>query len=673
MTPKLSRIAALLGDAPEKTEARHNPRPLIGLIVVLAVIGFGIGEWVISSRAKAIVGTARHRAEVILANRAETAEGWLGRWRDATAPLRDNPTIQIFARETTRGGGTGAQAADLVSYLQMVMDDFFRQRPEVLASHLVDARGRAFLASSHAGALAEEERAQARAVFPTGKERIDPLRVRDGRLVYDVYLPLRAAQAAGKEDVDRSVAVLILTIDAEGALAEILEPGRTLETGEHIALLQGREGALVAALRDGKTLVPVAAETLAAAGRFEPAQAPGLKDAAYLLAEAVPGTPWRVLYARNAAEVRGDIVATRIVVTLLVVAVLVCVGAGIVLLWWRQSLQASRQLADQYRDFAERLDVQHRLLTSINDAIAEHIYVIDQDRRVVYANTPFAALSGRPVAECVGEGIDTLLPSGLAGHFARWDSKILGGSPAEGSIVEDADGPESRWISVSKVPFSSAGGETTGVVTVCRDVTRMQQERLRQQRLMRNTIRVLTSSVAAADPYLANHAGRMADIAAAVARTLGCDRDEVATLETACALSQVGKIFLPRELVRKEARLSGAELKEMERHIELALEAIKGIEFDLPVPETLAQMHERLDGTGYPLGLSGERMTLAGRILGVADVYAARTEPRSYRRAASPQVILGVLHENAEKYDSRVVDALEQVLRERGDLPSEPS
>ncbi|MEA4838040.1 MAG: HD domain-containing phosphohydrolase, partial [Rhodospirillaceae bacterium] len=126
----------------------------------------------------------------------------------------------------------------------------------------------------------------------------------------------------------------------------------------------------------------------------------------------------------------------------------------------------------------------------------------------------------------------------------------------------------------------------------------------------------------------------------------------------------------PRELIRKEVRLTKEERRQMERHIDLTLEAIKDIQFDLPVPDTLAEMHERLDGSGYPKGVSGDAISRLGRILAVADVYAARTAPRSYRRAATPEDVLDILRNNGAKYDQRVVAALESYLkREKGRSP----
>ena len=76
----------------------------------------------------------------------------------------------------------------------------------------------------------------------------------------------------------------------------------------------------------------------------------------------------------------------------------------------------------------------------------------------------------------------------------------------------------------------------------------------------------------------------------------------------------------------------------------------------------MLQMHERLDGSGYPNGLAAEQIDLSGRILGVADVFVAHTNPRSYRDGARPEDVLDILHKNLTRYDERVIDALEHHL-----------
>lgn len=650
MTP----TAGILGAFPSRRSGRAGIRTAALLLLLLAVTGFGVGEWVIASRSEAILAAARHRAEVIAEGRGEIVAGWLTRWRDATAPLRGNPTVQIFAATMAAQGPGATVDSDLFAYLQSVFDDYAGRRDEVVAARMLDAEGRAFLASARAPGLDDSQRAQARAVAASGQAEIGRLRESDAGLVYDVFLPVLPVQASIPAAAQRPVAVLALTVHAAAGLAEALAPGRTLEAGESLALLQ----ADVAATADA-ALRPVAPAVRAASAEFAAA------EGRYVFAATVQGSPWKLLYARDAATVRGEIVTTRVVVDLLVLAALAVVAAGGAILWWRQTTHSSLELANQYKEFAAHVEAQHQLLNAINDAIAEEICVVDGNRRVVYVNTAFAAHAGRAQAACVGEAVERLTGPVLAQSYEAWDAGVLRGQTLQPQVIEDTAAEPHRWLLISKAPLIGVDGQPAGVITVARDITEGYTARERQRRTMADTIRVLSSSVAAADPYLAHHAERMREVACGIAAELGCGGEDQETLATTANLSQIGKIFLPRELIRKEARLTTEQRHTLERHIVLALEAVEGIAFDLPVPQTLAQIHERLDGSGYPHGRRGDEISMLGRILAVADVFAARTSPRAYRDAVPPEDVLDILRKHPEKYDARVVSALERVVEAR--------
>jgi HD-GYP domain-containing protein (c-di-GMP phosphodiesterase class II) len=143
---------------------------------------------------------------------------------------------------------------------------------------------------------------------------------------------------------------------------------------------------------------------------------------------------------------------------------------------------------------------------------------------------------------------------------------------------------------------------------------------------------------------------------------LGLAERDLATLDLAACLSQVGKIFVPQAIMTKSAPLDEAELRVVQRHVEHALEVIKPIDFDLPIGEAIAQMYERLDGTGYPNRLRGEQIGPLARILGAVDVFCALTEPRGHRAQMSAGKALMHLAENPRLYDVKVVAALAEVV-----------
>lgn len=653
--------SSLEADLPAPATPKRKLAPLAGLIAVVAIAGFAIGEWMIDKRVQMLESQALHRAEVILENRADLGAGWKDRWSETVAPLVSNPAIRLFAAGVS--SADGGVSPDLVPHLQAMMDDFFSRRPEVASAHLIDRNAVAFLATTHGDALSEESRMLARSVFAEGAGPVlGKMRLAASGLVFDFVQPVFPVQAVDEKTAEVPLGALVVEIKAAASLAELLASGRVLEAGERMALVQTGEGGadlFLAGASKPLRLPPALARAAAAFG--ESAAPDNTKAKVYALMRPVPDTGWQLLYLRDSARLDHEIMSVRLFVDSLVLAMVIVVGAGGAVVVWRQSLNASRALASQYREFATRLDAQHRLLRSINDALIEDIYVLDGKRRVVYANSSFARTCGRTLADCLGRPVDTLLGTRLAREMAECDQEVVGTHVPVRRTFQDPDSEQPRWLSISKVVLEDDSGGL-GVVTVCRDVTRIWLDKERLTALNAKTIRVLTSSVAAADPYLANHSNRLEEVVAGVASAMNLSEEDVGTLRTAAALSQIGKLFLPRSLIRSDARLSESERRQTECHIDHALAALDGVDFDRPVAQTLAQLHERLDGSGYPRQLKGDEMTLLGRIIGVSDVFTARTAPRSYRQAAEAADVIAILRDHPEKYDAAVVAALEAYI-----------
>jgi HD-GYP domain-containing protein (c-di-GMP phosphodiesterase class II) len=201
-----------------------------------------------------------------------------------------------------------------------------------------------------------------------------------------------------------------------------------------------------------------------------------------------------------------------------------------------------------------------------------------------------------------------------------------------------------------------------GIVSIARDMTEAYEHKNKMDSLSRATMSALVYTIEMHDPYLAGHSQRMGEICLAIGERLALSEDKIATLEMSANLSQIGKMSVPSEILTKNARLNPSELKQVQQHIVHAEEILKQIDFGLPVSDTVGKMHERLDGSGYPLGLEGSKIPLLGRIIAVADVYCARISPRSYRSTISSDEALQIMLNNPEKYDRNVVEALGEHL-----------
>jgi len=169
------------------------------------------------------------------------------------------------------------------------------------------------------------------------------------------------------------------------------------------------------------------------------------------------------------------------------------------------------------------------------------------------------------------------------------------------------------------------------------------------------------------DNETGEHTERMSAYCAVIARRLGWEQHDVDAFQLAATMHDVGKVAVPDAVLLKPGPLTPEERAVMERHTLVGFEMLSGSPSDLiQRAATIALTHhERVDGTGYPSGLAGDDIPLAGRIVAVADVFDALTSDRVYRSAMPVEKALRIIAEGrGEQFDADVLDAFEAGLEE---------
>jgi PAS domain S-box-containing protein len=199
------------------------------------------------------------------------------------------------------------------------------------------------------------------------------------------------------------------------------------------------------------------------------------------------------------------------------------------------------------------------------------------------------------------------------------------------------------------------------------------QEELRHsyaqlRRTFEGTIHVLVSAIEMRDPYTAGHQRRVTQLVCAIAKEMGLSDERIEGLRMAGLIHDIGKISVPAEVLSKPGPLSDLEYGLIQAHTQVGYDVLNGtIEFPWPVAQIVLQHHERMDGSGYPQGLSGEEILLEARILAVADVVEAMASHRPYRSALGIEKALEEISQNRGiLYDPEVVDACLKLFTEKG-------
>ncbi len=173
-----------------------------------------------------------------------------------------------------------------------------------------------------------------------------------------------------------------------------------------------------------------------------------------------------------------------------------------------------------------------------------------------------------------------------------------------------------------------------------------------------STIQKVTSLVGFRDPYTADHQHRVGILAGFIGKEIGLTDWQVKGIYVTGLLHDVGKAAIPLEILNKPDKLTAEEFDIIKTHSQAGCDLLKDIDFPWRVIEAILQHHERLDGSGYPRGLSGDDIILEARILGVADVMDAMCYARSYRPALGHDAALNeIKSKRGILYDARIVDA----------------
>jgi putative nucleotidyltransferase with HDIG domain len=263
---------------------------------------------------------------------------------------------------------------------------------------------------------------------------------------------------------------------------------------------------------------------------------------------------------------------------------------------------------------------------------------------------------GSPVARGAAAAVLAVAAAWLVAHFtarnlARPVRRIAGAAvemARTGLLRDDFRGSGSRVQEVRDL--ESALGQ------LVESVQRSQADR---ERSYVEAVGAVVAAVDARDQETSGHSFRVARYALALARAMGIeDGERLRAIEWGSLLHDVGKIAVPDAILRKVGPLTEEEWHIMRQHASWGYEILADVQFLRSALDIVLAHHERWDGTGYPRGMSGERIPLAARIFAVVDTYDAITSERPYRRAHSHrEAIEEVRRVAGTQLDPRVADA----------------
>lgn len=324
----------------------------------------------------------------------------------------------------------------------------------------------------------------------------------------------------------------------------------------------------------------------------------------------------------------------------------------------RRAENALKESESRFRSLAER--------------VPGFVSIKDSERRYVYLSSLAGSRARGGEEAWLGKRAEDLWDPGEAALSDAAAVRALAGQMVD-EVVASRRGEEALYFHSLHFPIPRDGSSPLvgGLMIDVTEQIEAQEQVRRQAEQLRRTVEgavlAMSQVVETRDPYTAGHERRVAELATAIAREMGWDGAELDGLRLGSLIHDIGKISVPAEILAKPGRLSPVEFNLIKQHSLAGYEILSVIDFGRPVADMVLQHHERLDGSGYPNGLTADDLLPETLILVVADVVEAMSSHRPYRAALGIEVALAEIREGAgTRYDPEVAAACDRVITEQG-------
>ncbi|MBI5551749.1 MAG: PAS domain-containing protein [Desulfobacterales bacterium] len=650
---------------------------IVVLCIVTAVVAFCV-LLIVKNKESELEESLEKRLALLAGSRAEVISTWLSGLVNQGDRIVASDLFKLFAAQIDllgedvsllvtgslpAGKAKGQEVVELSEQLPMMQKllDEFTRYADFRSGRIINRRGRTYLATdAGTNPLTPVDQAHVKAVLASKRPYFSPVRHTANGLVMDLFLPIEALQG------DAPVAVLMLSKAVSDKINELLAKSPLMGEGERTRLIQEEGGQLQEIIPWMPGELTSLAQPMSFTGDI---LAFAVRDSltesrrAYTFGRKVPELDWWIVQESDFRIARKAIRNySRFMIVMGALMVLACVSS-LGAIWWRLVGIENQRSARRFKELADRIDEQRRLLDSINNTITEFIALKDVRGYYQYVNPAFAHAMGRRAEEMNGLDDTALFGFDTAKRLEVSDHWVLANKQPKNFQIDLYIQSKLHHLQISKVPFFDQAGKITGLVSLFRDITEIVQVRKKSEKATRQTIETLVKAIEKTDPYLSGHSNLMQQIAQGVAGELNLGEQETATIEIAANLSQIGKMFVDKNLLNKPGKLTAEERQEVEQHVDHAASLLKDVEFELPVTQSVLQINELMDGTGYPQGLKAEAITMPARVLAVVNAFCAMVKPRAYRESLPPEQALSILAQAQAKYDQNVVQALEKVVR----------
>ena len=649
------------------------------LLAVAATVAYGLCTLQLKNVTQDILNNQREVQQSWVDKSLESIRAWHASVSEQARLVSSAEMFRLFAVDVRNLGAEGLarlsapdamdngdeslrNMAEQMGYMQDLLRDFTRSK-NWISARIVSPAGSPYVAQKDDAPLGE---AQVALVARAAKHKtvvFGPVRLLGDAMVMDLADPMYEVLGRGE---NAPVAVLFATIPMDGVLTGFLALRQDQYGGYITCILQHADNRTEAVLlRDGKAVLePVRALPLAEGLAFKRRRALVEGDEAYSLGSYTKSLGWLVTLEAPADLV--DVVVEGQAWQIYGLGILGSLGTALLLafIWASLVSRSHRATARHFQHLYAVIRQQKIMLDSVNASLQAGLMLMDKNGRLKMCNPAFSQMAGRDEAELADAPVGEVLPPDAAARLMDGMAQVTGSGKEDSIEISIPQAGDMRLFRVTLFPFEEGDTPGTagrgGCVGIFQDITEFRRRAEAARERQANSIAALVRAIESVDVNLIGHSLKMEHVADLLSSSMSLPDRDRETLRLAARLSQVGKIFVPRELLTKKGKLTPDEQAEVMRAPEYAFRILREMQFNLPVPEAVFQMGERMDGTGLPQHLAGENIHRNARILAVVNAFCAMVSPRSYRAGMQPAEAVALLMQD-KGFDNEVVVALSQV------------
>ncbi len=399
-------------------------------------------------------------------------------------------------------------------------------------------------------------------------------------------------------------------------------------------------------------------------------------DRVLMVSREVAGVPWILVRKISRDEALGPVEGRLNVILGVFVAIIASVTLTILFVWKHGASARASEALHRAQVSLERFQNMTRFMRMVTDNQPTQIVAVDRDTVYTFANETAAKHAGIPQEDFQGKTMASVIGPVKAQEYQGLVRKVIDDFERQQEIFQFGDPtvlePDHedafQMVKVDGLPLRGDRDYPPGCLLVVDDITELQLARLKSEKMMKELIDTLVSVVDRRDPFSANHSSRVAEVSRAIAAEMGLADVDVRTVDISGSLMNLGKIFVPEELLMKTEDLTDEERIMVSNAYLTTVDLIENVTFEGPVIETIRQFGETWDGRG-PLGLKEEEIIVTARILAVANTFVGMVSTRAYRGAMPFRKASDILMDmTGSKLDRRPVTALVNYLENRSGM-----